>query len=349
MHERSRTTKIANELEKRKVENPVAYGKRNGIVLPAKQAYDDPYIWRNSTIARMLSRQEYLGHTVNFKTRRKSYKQKKKIKNDPSEWQIFENTHEAIIDEETFNIVQKIHDGRRRFTPMGEMPILSGMVFCTDCGNKLYQVRGRGWEHDKEYFVCATYRKKKGGCRSHQIRNVVVEQFLLQYLQQVTTFAREHEGEFISLVTDTSEQDLERKLKDSSKEYEQAKARITALDNIIQKLYEDNVIGKISDERFMKLTVTYETEQAQLQSRITELQQFLDSTREKSLNAEHFLSLVRKYTGIKELDAEIIRQFIEKIIVYKAEKADGHRQQHIEVIFNCIGEVELPKPQEKTA
>ena len=342
-------TKIANELEKRKIENPVAYGKRKGIAIPAKQAYDDPYIWRDSTIARMLSRQEYLGHTVNFKTRRKSYKQKKKIKNDPSEWQVFENTHESIIDEETFNIVQKIRDGRRRLSPMGEMGILSGMMFCADCGNKLYQVRGRGWEHDKEYFVCATYRKKKGGCSSHQIRNVVVEQFLLQYLQQVTTFAKEQEDEFIRLVTDASERDLERELKDSRKEYEQAKARITTLDNIIQKLYEDNVVGKISDERFMKLTATYETEQAQLQNRVTELQQFLESTKEKSLNAEHFLSLVQKYTDIKELDAEIIRQFIEKIIVYKAEIVNGHRKQHIKVIFNCIGAVELPKPQEKTA
>lgn len=150
-------------------------------------------------------------------------------------------------------------------------------------------------------------------------------------------------------MTDASERDLERKLKDSRKEYEQAKARITTLDNIIQKLYEDNVTGKISDERFIKLTDTYEAEQSQLQNRVTELQQFLDNTKEKSLNAEHFLSLVRKYTDIKELDAEIIRHFIEKIIVYKAERVDDHRQQHIEVIFNCIGAVELPKPQEKTA
>lgn len=130
-------------------------------------------------------------------------------------------------------------------------------------------------------------------------------------------------------MTDTSERELERELKDSRKEYERTKTRFDALDNIIQKLYEDNVIGKISDERFMKLTATYETEQAQLQNRVIELQQFLDSAKEKSLNAEHFLLLVRKYTDIKELDAEIMRQFIEKIVVYKAKKVDGSRQQHI--------------------
>ncbi len=162
----------------------------------------------------------------------------------------------------------------------------------------------------------------------------------------MTTFAREHKDKFIRLA---SEREFDRELKDSRKEYEQAKARIATLDNIIQKLYEDNVVGKISDERFMKLTANYETEQAQLQNRAIELQSFLDSAKEQSLNAEHFLSLVRKYTDINELDAEIIRQFIEKIIVYKAEKLDGHRQQHIEVIFNCIGAVELPKPNEKTA
>jgi site-specific DNA recombinase len=145
----------------------------------------------------MLSRQEYLGHTVNFKTYRKSYKQKKQLKTDPSEWQIFENTHEAIIDQDTFDIVQRIRDGRRRWTPMGEMPILSGMLFCADCGAKLYQVRGRGWEHDKEYFVCATYRKVKGGCSSHQIRNVVVEELLLDGIRQITAFARAHEDEFV--------------------------------------------------------------------------------------------------------------------------------------------------------
>lgn len=139
----------------------------------------------------MLSRPEYLGHTVNFKTYRKSYKQKKKLKNDPSEWQIFENTHEAIIDQETYDIVQRIRDGRRRVTPMGEMPILSGMVFCADCGAKLYQVRHRGWNHEQEHMVCATYRKKgKEVCSSHQIRNCVLEELLLDGIRSVTAFAR---------------------------------------------------------------------------------------------------------------------------------------------------------------
>lgn len=241
-------------------------------------------------------------------------------------------------------------DGRRRFTPMGEMPTLSGMVYCADCGSKMYQVRARGWEHEKEHLVCSTYRKRgKSNCTSHQIRNVVIEQLLLDDLRRVTAYAREHEAEFIQLVTNTSEKALNRELRSSQKEYEQAKARITALDKIIQRLYEDNVVGKISDERFAKMSATYEAEQKALESRIAELDEFITTAKEKSLNAEYFLQLVQKYTDIKELDAEIIREFVEKIIVFKAKKVDGHRVQRIQIIYNCIGAVEIPSKHEKTA
>lgn len=340
-------TQIAKELTKRNILCPTAHFKNIGLnpgYIPA-----NPCAWQSRTVADILAKQEYLGHTVNFKSHKKSYKSKKTIKNNPSEWQIFENTHDAIIDDETFKTVQRIRDGRRKVSRLGDMGILSGMMFCADCGNKLYQVRGKGWEHDKEYFVCATYRKVKGGCSSHQIRNVVVEQLLLQDLQRVTSFARDHEDEFIQLITSNSEKELNKELRDCRKEYEQAKARISKLDTIIQRLYEDNVEGKISDERFMKMSATYETEQKELNARVTVLQDFIDHAKEKSLNAEHFLSLVRKYTDIKELDAEIIREFVEKIIVFKAEKIDGHRTQRIQIIYNCIGAVELPSKQEKTA
>lgn len=145
----------------------------------------------------MLEKQEYLGHTVNFKTRKKSYKCKKTLLNPKEDWLIFKNTHEAIIDQETFDIVQRIRDGRRVRTNLGEMPVLSGMLFCADCGNKLYQVRGKGWSHDKEYFVCATYRKQKGKCSSHQIRNIQIEAILLHELRTITSFAKQHEEEFV--------------------------------------------------------------------------------------------------------------------------------------------------------
>lgn len=337
-------TQIAKELRKRRIETPAEYGKRVGVNVPAakQRENDDPCRWTTSTVVHILERREYTGCTVNFKTYKKSYKSKKQVKNDPSEWAIFEGMHEAIIEPEVYDTVQKIRDGRRRQTPMGEMPALSGMVYCADCGHKLYQVRGRCLPQS-EYMVCATYRKKgKSVCPSHQIRNSVIEQLLLEDLQRVTAYARNHEDEFLRLVTRNSEKALDRELRDCRKEYEQAKARIAKLDTLIQRIYEDNVEGKISDDRFAKLSGNYEAEQAQLQSRAEELQRFLDDAKEKSLNADHFLALVRKYTDIRELDAEIIREFVERINVFQAEKVDGHRQQRIQIIYNCIGAVDLP-------
>ena len=164
--------------------------------------------------------------------------------NEPSEWVIYENTHEAIIDQETFDIVQRIRDGRRRLTPMGEMPVLSGMLFCADCGAKLYQVRHRGWTHEQELFVCATYRKIKGGCTSHQIHNVQVEEILLRELRRITAFAREREDEFVRMVTQKGEKELNRQLRESSYELARAEDRIRQLDTIISRLYEDNISGK---------------------------------------------------------------------------------------------------------
>jgi uncharacterized membrane-anchored protein YjiN (DUF445 family) len=240
----------------------------------------------NSTISHMLTRQEYIGSTVNFKTYRKSYKQKKQLKNDPDNWQIFEGTHEAIIDDETFAIVQRLREGRRRVTPMGEMPILSGMLFCADCGAKLYQVRHRGWTHDKEHFVCATYRKVKGGCSSHQIRNVVVEELLLDGIRNITAFARDHEDEFVQMVTDKTRAEVNRSLRDDKRELEQAQVRAGKLDDIIQRLYEDNLDGKISDERFAKMTTSYEDEQKTLESRIRELKAAIGTVTENTSNVD---------------------------------------------------------------
>lgn len=197
-------TQIARKLEQRCVEVPTVHLNRMGINTPARQP-ENPYAWQSRTVADILAKMEYLGHTVNFKTYKKSYKSKVKVWNNPEDWEIFENTHEAIIDEATWDIVQKIREGKRRPSRMGEMGILSGMMYCADCGAKLYQVRANGWTHDKEYFVCATYRKKKGLCSSHQIRNVVIEELVLDDLRTVISFAKEHEREFIELVKKDSE------------------------------------------------------------------------------------------------------------------------------------------------
>lgn len=343
-------SQIAKELERRGIPTPSEHYAAIGVKCPAQKSEQAGH-WQQRTIVDILKKMEYLGHTVNFKTYKKSFKSKKTIDNDPSEWAVFENTHEAIIDQETYDIVQRIRDGRRRLTPMGEMPTLSGMLFCADCGAKLYQVRARGWTHEQEYFVCARYRKIKGGCTSHQIRNVQVEEILLRQLRIITAYVREHEDEFVRLVTKQSEKELTRQLRDSHKELEQAQSRIVKLDTIVQRLYEDNIDGKISDERFSRMSATYEAEQQQLESRVAELKAFIDQARKQHLNVDSFLAMVRKYTEIPELTAEIIRSFVEKIEVCQSEKVPGTRtkKQTICIHWNFIGSVDIPAENEKTA
>ena len=334
--------KIANIFTERRILTPKAYMKSKGRKYCGCSEIVDDYGWTSATIFHMLSRPEYAGHTANFKTYRKSFKNKKMLMHDPSEWAVFENTHEAIIDPETFDIVQRIREGRRRVTPMGEMPILSGMLYCADCGSKLYQRRGRKITHEQEYFVCARYRKRKGGCTNHSIKNIAVEALLLDGIRGITAFARDHEDEFVEMVTKKKKAEMNRSLRDSKRELEQAQARIHRLDDLIQHLYEDNVDGKISDERFGIMTAKYEEEQKALQSRTVELREAIAAEQESNVNIDRFLALVRKYTDVKELTAEIIREFVEKVIVHQAEKVDGQRVQKVRIVWNCIGEIDNP-------
>lgn len=232
---------------------------------------------------------------------------------------------------------------------MGEMPILSGMVFCADCGAKLYQVRHRDWTHEQEHMVCATYRKKgKHICTSHQIRNSVIEELLLSGIREITGYVQDNESEFVEMITKKSKAETDRGLREAKRELDQSQTRIRKLDDIIQKLYEDNVDGKISDERFMKLSETYENEQTELKDRIKELHDFIEHEQESALNTDSFIRLVKKYTDVQELNAEIIREFVDKIYIYKAERIGGKKVQHIKILWNCIGEF-IPPVKEKTA
>ena len=335
-------TQIAHKLKDEGIFTPSYYFKSIGLY-PTAIITEEPCKWSARTVANILDKQEYLGHTINFKTKRKSYKIKKKIDNDPSEWKIFKNKHKAIIDEETFNTVQRIRNGRRRRTLLGDMPLLSGMVYCADCGAKLYQVRSKAWSHDKEYMVCATYRKRgKHNCTSHQIRNIDIEKALLYMIQQVTAFARDYEDEFVELVAKNKNKELERKIRECKKELEQSMNRVSKIDLLIQRLYEDNVEGKISDEQFIKMTSAYENEQQTLNVRITELNKIIKNEQEKITNTSNFLNLVKCYTNITKLDAEIIRTFIEKVYIYNADTIGTKKIKKIKIVFNFIGEIDLP-------
>ena len=341
-------TQIARKLEERSINVPSVHIRNKGFNHPARPP-KNPYAWSARTVADILSKIEYLGHTANFKTSKKSYKSNVKIENAPEDWLIFENTHEAIIDESTWKIVQKIREGKRRPSRLGEMGILSGMMFCADCDKKLYQVRGKTIPKEREHFVCSTYRKVKGGCSSHQIRNIIVEELLLEDLRKIVAFAKNHEAEFVKLVMHKTEQNLLKEQRQNQKELDEAVNRISALDTIIGKLYEDHVFGKLTEDRFIKMSSDYEKEQEELKVKAELLNIKLKSAKDQILNTDTFLKLVKKYTEIKKLDAEIIREFVDKIIVFKAEKANGKRQQKIRIYYNCIGAIDIPNKESKTA
>lgn len=210
----------------------------------------------------------------------------------------------------------------------------------------MYQVRGRNLPQS-EYMVCATYRKKgKDICPSHQIRNSVIEKYLLAGIREITGYAQVNEDEFVEMITKKSRADVERSLRDGKREMEQSQARIHKLDEIIQRLYEDNIEGKISDERFVKMSENYETEQKTLEARVTELLDQIDSQQESSVNIDRFLALVRKYTDVKELTPEIIREFVERIEIFKPERINGHKVQRMRIVWNCIGEFMPPAAAE---
>ena len=334
-------SQIANEFSERKILNPTAHAKAIGVGKPDRRIYMDDYSWSASTILRMLARQEYLGSVVNFKTHRKSYKQKKQIWNDPSEWEVFDNIHEPIIDKETFDIVQQIREGRRRKTPLGEMPMLSGMLYCADCGKKMYQVRSKNWTHAQENFVCSTYRKVRGGCSSHQIRNVVVEEALLDSIQKMFELVKNREDYFVKRVLSKSKAETASLIHKSKMDLQRVTDRIQKLDDIIQHLYEDNLDGKISDERFKRLTLNYEKEQKELESEKSDLENDIVKESDTAKSADRFIKIVNRYDEITELNAEIIREFVEKIYISKREEVDGVKLPRVHIVWNFIGEFDL--------
>lgn len=335
-------TRIAHILTERKILCPTYYALEKGgkprTALPA-----DKYTWNGPVVAKILDRMDYLGHTVNFKTHVKSYKVHKTIYNSPDQWKVFEGTHEAIIDKETFEIVQKIRAGKRRPTRMGEMPMFSGLLYCADCGRKLSFHRKADEPAEKHHYLCENYRSNTANCTMHYIRNVVVERIVLENLKEVIQYVSNYEDEFVRMVMDSDMRQRNRELSQKKKRLAEVQKRIGELDTIFQRIYEDNIIGKLSDERFMKMSKGYEDEQHTLQAEADEIQNELQQEEKKSVDVKRFLAIVKKYTDLTELTPEILREFIDKIIVHAPDKSSGRRLQEIEIIYNHIGEFDRSK------
>lgn len=301
---------------------------------------DDPCRWGSDTVADILVQDAYLGRTTNFKTAKLSYKSKKKINNPPEKWVIIENTHKAIIDTETWEIVQKAREQRRRPTKMGEMGMFSGLAYCADCGAKLYHCRSTTWTPEQECYSCATYRSKKG-CTAHYIRAVVLEQLVLQNLQRVVAYAQEDEDEFVRCVMENKTAIQKAEQEQAKRTLEKQERRIGELDAIIQRLYEDHVMGKLNAERFTKLSEGYEKEQADLKQSAENLRAIVDAAETQAVNVQSFLKIVKKYTEPTELTPAILREFVEKVVVHAPDKSSGHRVQRIDVHYTFIGEIDL--------
>ena len=334
-------SQIARILTERKIDTPVVHFHKYKLPTSLKLK-EESEIWNPKTIAGILENMEYLGHTVNFKFYKKSYKSKRRINAPKEDWVIFENTQKPIIDKETFDIVQKIRESRRRPTEMGEMSVLSGILYCADCGQKMYLCRCTTMKQ-AEYFNCSSYRKKKKRtCSSHQITVHAVEEMIKNDLQFTIRYANENKEKFLSILTSRSEAKSKRELKASLKEIEESEARIKTLDKIIQSLYEDKVSGNISEERYLKMSENYENEQRLLVEKVNLLKKDIEKSKSKSDDISKFVSLVDKYSDFEELTPEILRAFIDKVLIYEKQKIDGYYKHTIEIIYNFIGAVEIP-------
>lgn len=299
-------------------------------------------LWSRATVCNILQTVEYLGHTVNFKYYKKSYKSKKYYANDKDDWVIFENTQEPIIDQATFDTVQKLRESKRRPSDMGEPSALSGMVYCADCGKKMYLVRSVCKRHIN-HLCCSSYKKAKlATCTYHRISVDALTEMILDDLRYTVRFAKEHKQKFLETLEQKAETATRKELSANLKEVEESEKRIKSLDKIIQTLFENKVEGTISEERFLKMSESYEQEQRQLNERVRILKSSVDKAKAQSNNAQLFMAQVNKYSDFTELMPEILRAFIDKVYVHEKEKVDGVTRQTIEIVYNFIGSVELP-------
>lgn len=328
-------TQIARWLRERNILCPSAYFRAKGIKYPATPPAN-PYQWSTETVSTMLERVEYLGHTVNFKTRKTSYKTKRFIYTDPSEWKIFEHTHPAIIEESVFLIVQNIRRSRRRPNRYGDMGLFSGLLFCADCGGKMYLCRASGFKKEQEYSICSTYRKDRSLCgKTHSIRTVVLEELVLNNLREALHYVSAYENDFIQEVSNIRMSEKEKELSKMKDTLLQTEKRIAELDVIFKRLYEDHISGKLSDNQFIHLSGEYEIEQETLKLSCHTLQKELKEHEKKKTNVRKFVKIARKYTKMEELDTAILREFIDKILV--SAKDHQSKTQEITIVYNFIG------------
>ena len=337
------TEQIATIFSEEKILTPIAYWREKGVNRPGKSKLRGPYMWNSSTITHILSLQEYCGDILNFKTYSKSYKNKKRLANDRENWVIFQDVHEPIIERAVFEQVQQKRGKiRKRRTHEGERNMFSGLLVCADCGHNLHFHFNQG-NPDIKYFNCSNYKGNRGTCTStHYVRVDFLEQVVLGEIRRLTKFASQFEDEFVKAVIGHSQQAeaTDRKLKE--KELKALQARDEELDGLFERIYEDNVSGKLSDDRFARMSRRYEEEQKELAEKIKALRAEIDKQNSQSMTTDMLISLVRKYTRARKLTPRMLNELIEKIEVFNAEKVDGVWEQRLRIHYNCVGAIEIP-------
>ena len=311
------------------------YAKRDGKPMP-----DNPYRWSVETIRGILERPEYTGCTVNFKTYSKSHKLKKRLQNAPENYRIFPDTQPAIVDRNVFERVQELRANKRRPAKQAERQgLFSGLLYCVDCGSKLHFATGKNMTPKQDCYRCARYKSNTGDCTMHFIREETLKRFVLRRIFDVTAMFFEDIMRFQKAVYEQRFEEAEKAAKKRKREIAQAEKRIAELDRIFKRIYEDDISGAISHERFLKLSAEYEAEQKELTEKVKVDREMVNAYEQDKADFDSFAAVIRKYVGITELTPTIVNEFVKKIIVHAPDKSSGHRRQKIQIIWNFVGEL----------
>ena len=331
---------IANQLKADKVLTPTAYKKRQGQKTPHAEP-ENPYEWRDSSVVNILERREYTGCTVNFKTYTNSIWDKKQHETPKDQQAIFPGTHERIIEDDVFEKVQMIRQQRHRKTKSGRSSMFSGLLFCSDCGEKLYYGATNNYKPECAFFDCSLHWKHKDKCPTHYIRESVLECMVLKHMQLVTGYILQYEDRFRSVMESQLRVESAEKLNISKGRLERNEKRIAELKRLFIKIYEDNARGKLNDERFDMLSQSYEAEQKQLEAEAVQLKQEIEVQQRQNESIEKFIQKAKGYVGMEELDPYALRELVQAIYVDAPDKPSGKRRQHIHIKYDGIGFIPL--------
>ncbi|MSC84979.1 DUF4368 domain-containing protein [Eubacterium sp. am_0171] len=339
---------IAKALTRERVLTVTAYNaKQKGLSMP-----DNLYQWNGNSVVKILERPEYLGCTVNFKTYTKSLKFKKRMENPKENQRIFEETQPPIIERGQWERVQELRKNKRRPTKTGKTSMFSGLVRCADCGAKLYFCTCNTYKDDtQDHFVCSNYKSNTGSCQIHFIREITLQKRVLECVQRTLTYVRAYRDDFIHDMLAQDEASRKAELAQKRKALSGVQKRMEELDKIIQRLYEDSVFGKLSDERFQKLSAQYEAEQIEIKTLASVLEREIEDDAKQAVDVERFLNLAERYSELQELDAATANELIDRIVIHSPERIDGRKHVTIEVFFTYVGRIRIPlqKPELPTS